>query len=171
MKLTFLNDSPKELIFQQVADYLVEQNLKIDKQDDSRPWGGFFVIEENEAEKFINLYFPNLSKDKLNISGRLSPKILIVAPDKRLSWQYHHRRAEIWKLIGGTAGVVISDTDEEKEIRHLITGDIIHLKQGERHRLLGLKGWGIIAEIWRHTDAEHPSDEEDIVRVQDDFGR
>jgi mannose-6-phosphate isomerase len=36
---------------------------------------------------------------------------------------------------------------------------------------LGTGGWGIIAEIWRHTDAENPSDEEDIVRVQDDFGR
>jgi mannose-6-phosphate isomerase len=37
--------------------------------------------------------------------------------------------------------------------------------------LLGTKGWGIIAEIWRHTDAANPSDEDDIVRVQDDFGR
>jgi hypothetical protein len=34
-----------------------------------------------------------------------------------------------------------------------------------------LDGWGIVAEIWRHTDVENPSNEEDIVRVQDDFGR
>jgi mannose-6-phosphate isomerase-like protein (cupin superfamily) len=95
----------------------------------------------------------------------------VVAPDKRLSWQYHHRRAEIWKLIGGVAGVVTSDTNEEKETRDLQLGDIIQLKQGERHRLLGTAGWGIIAEIWRHTDAANPSDEDDIVRVQDDFGR
>ena len=39
------------------------------------------------------------------------------------------------------------------------------------HRLVGLSNWGIIAEIWQHTDPEKPSDEEDIVRVQDDFGR
>ena len=50
-------------------------------------------------------------------------------------------------------------------------GDIIQLKQGERHRLLGTESWGIIAEIWRHTDAANPSNEDDIVRVQDDFGR
>ena len=50
-------------------------------------------------------------------------------------------------------------------------GDQIHLKQGERHRLIGLKKQGLIAEIWLHTDPDHPSDEEDIVRVQDDFGR
>jgi hypothetical protein len=30
---------------------------------------------------------------------------------------------------------------------------------------------GVIAEIWQHTDANHPSDEDDIIRVQDDFGR
>jgi mannose-6-phosphate isomerase len=66
--------------------------------------GWLFCDRRNQAEKFIQLYFPHLTKAELNISGKLSPKILVVAPDKRLSWQYHHRRAEIWKLIGGVAG-------------------------------------------------------------------
>ena len=171
MSLNFLNCTAKELVFEHIAEYLHLQNIKISKQDNTRPWGGFFVIDETEAEKFINLYFSNFTKDELNISGKLSPKILVVAPQKRLSWQYHHRRAEIWKLIGGTAGVVTSNTDEEKETTHLKIGDIVQLKQGERHRLIGLENWGIVAEIWRHTDAENPSDEEDIVRLQDDFGR
>ncbi len=171
MSLHFSPDTPKELVFENVAEYLHQQNLKVNKQDSTRPWGGFFVLDEAEAEKFIGLYFSHLTKDELTITGKLSPKILVVAPEKRLSWQYHHRRAEIWKLIGGTAGVVTSDTDEEKETTHLNMGDIIQLKQGERHRLIGLESWGIVAEIWRHTDKSDPSDEDDIVRVQDDFGR
>ncbi len=171
MKLDLSSAATKEEVFQTVNKYLQEKNLRVSKQDDSRPWGGFFVIEENEAEKFIQLYFPHLTKEELIISGKLSPKILIVAPQKRLSWQYHYRRAEIWKLIGGEAAVATSDTDEEKEITTLQTEHIIQLKQGERHRLIGLSNWGIVAEIWRHTDAENPSDEDDIVRVQDDFGR
>ena len=171
MQLNFSNDTSKELVFENVTEYLKQNHLKIHKQDSSRPWGGFFVIEEAEAEKFIALYFPHLTKAELNISGKLSPKILVVAPNKRLSWQYHHRRAEIWKLIGGTAGVITSDTDEEKQTTNLKIDDIIQLKQGERHRLIGLDGWGIVAEIWRHTDKDNPSDEDDIVRVQDDFGR
>ena len=171
MQLNFPDKTDKELVFNNVTDYLTRLNIKIEKKDDTRPWGGFFVIDELESENFISLYFPHLTKNELTISGKLSPKILVVAPQKRLSWQYHHRRAEIWKLIGGTAGVVISDTDDEKETKHLKIGDIIQLKQGERHRLIGLDGWGIIAEIWRHTNAAHPSDEDDIVRVQDDFGR
>lgn len=172
MSLLFSPKTPKELVFESVTAYLHQQGLKIDQQDSTRPWGGFFVLDETQSEKFIATYFPNLTKDELNISGKLSPKILIVAPAKRLSWQYHHRRAEIWKLIGGTAAVVTSDTDEEKDTTNLQIGDIIQLKQGERHRLIGLEaGWGIVAEIWRHTNAHHPSDEDDIVRVQDDFGR
>jgi mannose-6-phosphate isomerase len=171
MKLDFSSATTKEEVFQTVYNYLQEKNIVVEKQDDSRPWGGFFVIEETEAEKFIQLYFPHLTKEELSISGKLSPKILIVGPQKRLSWQYHHRRAEIWKLIGGEAAVATSDNDEEKEITTLQIGDIIQLKQGERHRLIGLNNWGIVAEIWRHTDAENPSDEDDIVRVQDDFGR
>ena len=171
MSLNFKPETPKELVFEHIAEYLHLNNIKINKQDNTRPWGGFFVIEEYEAEKFINLYFPHPTKEELNISGKLSPKILVVSPEKKLSWQYHHRRAETWKLIGGTAAVITSDTDEEKETTHLNIGDIIQLKQGERHRLIGLQNWGIVAEIWQHTDAENPSDEDDIVRLQDDFGR
>ncbi|MEO6719950.1 MAG: hypothetical protein ABIN67_06265 [Ferruginibacter sp.] len=171
MSLHFSSSSPKELVFENVAEYLHQQDLKISTEDSSRPWGGFFVLDESQAEKFISLYFSHLTKEDLSISGKLSPKILIVAPNQRLSWQYHFRRAEIWKLIGGTGAVVTSDTDEEKETTLLNIGDIILLKQGERHRLIGLDGWGIVAEIWRHTNETEPSDEEDIVRLQDDFGR
>ena len=170
MTITLSSALDKKDVFETVKK-LISSFVRIRYTDDSRPWGGFLVIEEEEAEKFIAKFFPHLSKEELMISGKLSPKILIVAPNKRLSWQYHHRRAEIWKLIGGEAGVVTSDNDEEKDIRHLQINDIVELKQGERHRLIGLNNWGVIAEIWRHTDAENPSDEDDIVRVQDDFGR
>jgi mannose-6-phosphate isomerase len=172
MELNFSSNIQKEAVFAHISQYLEKQTIAFDKKDDTRPWGGFFVINEQEAEKFIALYFPHLTSQELSISGKLSPKILVVAPEKRLSWQYHHRRAEIWKLIGGVAGVVTSDTDEEKETTHLKIGDIIQLEQGERHRLIGLPGgWGIVAEIWRHTDAANPSNEDDIIRLQDDFGR
>lgn len=171
MQLSFSSDTLRDTVFEKTAAYLDKQGYTIASQDHNRPWGGFFVISEAQSEKFIEQYFSHLTFSDLNISGKLSPKILVVAPEKRLSWQYHHRRAEIWKLIGGVAGVITSDTDEEKDIRDLQPGDIVELNQGERHRLIGLDGWGIVAEIWRHTDAENPSDEDDIVRVQDDFGR
>ena len=171
MTLNFSETDNKETVFLEVRHFLAEKKLRIASKDDTRPWGGFFVIDENDAEKFIALFFPHLTKNELAITGKLSPKILVVSPQTRLSWQYHYRRAEIWKLIGGEAAVMVSNTDEESEIITLAKGDIVELKQGERHRLIGTESWGIIAEIWRHTDANNPSDENDIVRVQDDFGR
>ena len=49
-------------------------------------------------------------------------------------------------------------------------GSQLKLNQGVRHRLIGLDDYAVVAEIWQHTD-KIPSDEEDIIRVQDDFGR
>jgi mannose-6-phosphate isomerase len=161
----------KTEVFASAEKYLSDNGFKVAAKDFNRPWGGFFVLDEQQAQKFGQLYFPNVELSTLRISGKLSPKILMVQPGTRLSWQYHHRRAEIWKLVAGTAGVVTSDTDEEGELQTLKVGEIIRLKQGQRHRLVGLDGWGMIAEIWQHTDASQPSDEDDIVRVQDDFGR
>ena len=158
-------------VFVSVEKYLTDNGFKIAAKDFNRPWGGFFVLDESQAQKFGQVYFPNIELSTLRISGKLSPKILMVQANKRLSWQYHFRRAEIWKLVAGTAGVVTSDTDQEGPVQTLKIEEIIRLKQGQRHRLVGLDGWGMIAEIWQHTDAGQPSDEDDIVRVQDDFGR
>ncbi len=100
----------------------------------------------------------------------LVPKILIVKPEARLSWQYHHRRAEIWQVYKGEVGIIRSDDDTEGELVRFGVGDQLRLAERERHRLIGLEDYGIVAEIWQHTDVV-PSDEEDIVRVQDDFKR
>ena len=160
----------KEQIFEEVIVFLDSLLIKTKEVDTSRPWGGFFVIDENDASVFIDNFFPEVEQSLLN-KGKLSPKILLVAPEKKLSWQYHFRRAEIWKLIKGEAAIIRSETDIEGESQTLITGDVVSLKQGERHRLIGLNDWGIVAEIWMHTDPNHPSDEEDIVRINDEFGR
>ena len=161
----------KQKVFEEVATMLSHHGFAVVKKDDTRPWGGFFVIDESQVKVFTKRFFPLENFDSLRNTNKLSPKILLVAPKKRLSWQYHFRRAEIWKCIGGTVGVITSDTDEEKIQHTLKEGDVIKLKQGERHRLIGLDEWGMVAEIWQHTDESNPSNEDDIARVQDDFGR
>lgn len=171
MNITLSAHSPKHEVFDTIQSYLDKEGLKVVAKDANRPWGGFFVIDEAQAQKFADLFFKEVNLNDLKISEKLSPKILVVQPGKRLSWQYHHRRAEIWKLIAGEAGVVTSKTDTEGSVKTLQQGEIVRLDCGERHRLVGLQGWGMLSEIWQHTDASNPSNEEDIVRVQDDFGR
>jgi mannose-6-phosphate isomerase len=164
-----LNSLNKDEVFSEVDIFLGQNNISAAKIDKTRPWGGFFVVSDDSLEVFAQKFFPEVNiSDK---SLKLSPKILVVAPDKRLSWQYHFRRSEVWKLISGEAGIVRSETDEENELNEMQIGELITLKKGERHRLVGMKAWGVVAEIWQHADADHPSDEDDIVRLQDDFGR
>lgn len=161
----------KQEIFSRIEEKLTSQGFRIVRKDNERPWGGFFVIDEAQAQEFADYYFDGIDVEQLKIGGKLSPKILVVAPNVRLSWQYHHRRAEIWQVVEGTVGIIRSETDEEGELETFDPQDQVKMQQGERHRLIGLADWGVVAEIWQHTDAENPSDEDDIVRVQDDFGR
>lgn len=149
---------------------LVKHGFKVIGQDLERPWGGFFYIDESQIEQFIQLYFDGQGI-QLKPGLKMSPKFLIVAPGKRLSWQYHDRRGEHWSVVTGPVGVVISADDTEQAVQTLAVEQKISLEPGTRHRLLGLEGWGVVAEIWEHTDATNPSNESDIVRVQDDFGR
>ena len=158
-------------IFKEISSELLENNLHIASYDENRPWGGFFVIEEEDAQRFSDVYFDGLSIEGLRKAGKLSPKILIVQEQARLSWQYHNRRAETWRVIKGTVGVVRSSNDTEGEVEMFKEGEVIILEKGERHRLIGLDDWGVVAEFWQHTDAINPSNEEDIVRVQDDYNR
>jgi mannose-6-phosphate isomerase-like protein (cupin superfamily) len=158
-------------IFQRIEEEIKSYGLSVASFDFERPWGGFFVIDEDQAQEFADVYFEGFDVDNLRVSGKLSPKILLVKPGSRLSWQYHHRRAETWKVIDGPVGIVISSDDNEREMTKYNNGDILVLQRGERHRLIGLDNWGVVAEFWQHTDYSNPSDEDDIVRVQDDYSR
>lgn len=169
--LNFSKDQTKQSVSQEIKGELTKDGFTVVDKNMEKPWGAYFVIDENQAPKFLDTYFPEIDATEFSGDMKLSPKILIVEPRKRLSWQYHHRRSELWRVIGGRAGVVVSDTDELKDVQKLNKGDVVELQQGERHRLVGLDEWGIVAEIWKHTDPQHPSNEDDIVRVDDDFGR
>ena len=157
--------------FQEIKKEVISFGFEVISKDFERPWGGFLVIKESQAQDFANKFFDGLNVDSLKIGGKLSPKILIIKPHSRLSWQYHHRRAEIWRVFKGEVGIITSEDNTENVMKLYNQGDQITLNKGERHRLIGLDDYGVVAEIWQHTDKKNPSDEEDIVRVQDDFGR
>jgi mannose-6-phosphate isomerase len=167
-----LNDMvvSKTEIFNEIRTFLASKGLSVKYEDQTRPWGGFFVLDETEINKFLHLFFEGIEHGNSS-RHKMSPKVLLVAPASRLSWQYHNRRSEIWRVIKGPVKVVMSDTDQESQSAHLDDGASISLKQGQRHRLIGLNTWGIVAEIWQHVNPSAPSDEEDIIRVQDDYNR
>ena len=162
----------KDEIAHSIAQDLANAGLRLIGQDLDRPWGGYFLIDEAQIEEFIDKFFPGDRGHITDNGARLSPKILLIAPGKRLSWQYHDRRQELWKVVTGPVGYYLSDTDTQPD-QPLIapTGKVIHVGRQERHRLGGLDNWAVVAEIWSHTNPAKPSDETDNHRLADDFGR
>jgi len=85
------------------------------------------VIDESQAQDFADNFFNGINIESLKIGGKLSPKILIVNPKSKLSWQYHHRRAEIWRVYKGVVGVTRSFDDKEKHFIILNENDIVRI--------------------------------------------
>lgn len=159
-----------ELVFDRILAEAKGFGLEIVDQDFKRPWGGFLRFSEECLDKFFDAYWKGVDTGKAH--GRRDPKVLLVAPAQRLSLQLHHRRSELWRVIDGPVLVLHGPDQQHLQEHVLFAGDVIHLDCGEMHRLAGsLTSWGRVAEIWEHVDPNNPSDESDIVRVQDDYAR
>ncbi len=153
---------------------LRERNYKIAEINIEKPWGLYIRLENSTADQFIDEFFPGLSPADArlgNPDAELSPKLLLVAAGARLSWQYHNRRAERWRFL--TEGLYVkSMTDEQPAAIAVQVDEIVQFSREERHRLVAnSSGYTIVAEMWQHTDPDWLSDEDDIVRLHDDYTR
>ncbi|MCA1591443.1 MAG: phosphomannose isomerase type II C-terminal cupin domain [Acidobacteria bacterium] len=109
---------------------------------DRRPWGTFTVLDEGQGYKV---------------------KRIEVLPGKRLSYQKHARRAEHWMIVGGCAVVTLN----EREIT-LRDGEIVDIPVGARHRV---ENRGTENLVFIEIQRGDYLGEDDIVRLEDDFGR
>ncbi|MBA2705345.1 MAG: phosphomannose isomerase type II C-terminal cupin domain [Blastocatellia bacterium] len=109
---------------------------------DRRPWGTFTVLDEGDGFKV---------------------KRIEVLPGKRLSYQKHSQRAEHWVVVQGTAKVTLDD----QEI-NVPAGEAIDIGVGSAHRVENAE-----TELLVFIEVQRGSylGEDDIVRLQDDFGR
>jgi mannose-6-phosphate isomerase-like protein (cupin superfamily) len=109
---------------------------------DQRPWGSFTVLDEGDGFKV---------------------KRIEVLAGKRLSYQKHAQRAEHWVVVSGTAKVTLDD----KEIM-VLAGEAIDIEIGSAHRV---ENPGEDLLVFIEVQRGRYLGEDDIVRLQDDFGR
>ncbi|MBK7975912.1 MAG: phosphomannose isomerase type II C-terminal cupin domain [Deltaproteobacteria bacterium] len=107
-----------------------------------RPWGHYVVLADEPDHKV---------------------KRIVVDPGKRLSLQYHHQRAEHWAIVSGE-GVVTRD-GEAIPVRG---GADVHIPAESRHRV---ENTGHEPLVFIEVQRGGYFGEDDIVRLQDDFGR
>jgi mannose-6-phosphate isomerase len=109
---------------------------------DRRPWGTFTVLDEADGFKV---------------------KRIEVLPGKRLSYQKHAQRAEHWVVVKGRALVTLDDCDILVE-----AGRAIDIAVGAAHRV---ENPGAELLVFIEVQRGRYLGEDDIVRLQDDFGR
>ena len=168
-------ETDKETALELLRGAIVELGYTI-VENPIKPWGATFRMDSSEAERFVHEFFPGLTMREAQL-GRddveLSPKFMLFCPGARISWQYHNDRSEKWRFLSDGA-YMMSDSDEMGEAIPAKSGDIVQFDKGVRHRGLANldgKSYTLVAEIWQHTNPHKPSDEDDIIRVQDDYSR
>jgi mannose-6-phosphate isomerase len=121
---------------------MTEKTIENSPRFDRRPWGTFTVLDEGEGFKV---------------------KRIEVFPGKRLSYQKHSRRAEHWVVVQGTAKVTLDDREIVVE-----AGEAIDIGIGSAHRV---ENPGEQTLLFIEVQRGDYLGEDDIVRLQDDFGR
>ena len=116
---------------------------ELGREYDERPWGNFTVLDDSSFDYKV--------------------KRIVVMPGKRLSYQTHARRAEHWYFLAGRATVVLAGVERE-----VGAGDSVDVALGEAHRC---ENRGDAPVIFIEIQHGTYFGEDDIVRLEDDFGR
>ncbi|WP_178049227.1 phosphomannose isomerase type II C-terminal cupin domain [Chloracidobacterium thermophilum] len=109
---------------------------------DRRPWGQYAVLDEGPGYKV---------------------KRIEVLPGRRMSYQKHTQRHEHWIVVQGRAQVTL---DGHEHLVH--TGEAVDVPVGAAHRIANPDDiLLVLIEVQRGDYLG----EDDIIRLQDDYGR
>ena len=114
----------------------------VEKNDDQRPWGFFEVLGEAGGHKV---------------------KRITLHPGQQLSLQKHRFRDEHWVVVSGEGLITLEDREMA-----LGPGESVDIQREAAHRIRN-PGSGplVFIEVQRGDYLE----EDDIVRLEDDYGR
>ena len=110
--------------------------------ESTRPWGHYKVL--SEADDF-------------------KTKTITVFPGKRLSYQKHEHRAEHWFVVRGSGTVTLDGVHKAVQ-----AGDPVDIPVGAPHRM---SNTGTDELVFVEVQTGTYFGEDDIVRLEDDFGR
>ena len=111
-------------------------------ETEQRPWGNFHIIAKGQGYQI----------KEMNIN-----------PGKKQSLQRHKNRSEYWQVIDGLGMVYLEDSKFKLE-----KNDNIFIPQGDLHRLENI-GNNLLTVV--EIQVGEKISEDDIERIEDDFGR
>ncbi len=120
-----------------------KNDFNITGYQEERPWGSF-----------TNL----LDEDYCKV------KIIVVKPQQQPSYQYHHKRSEVWTIVSGQGMVTLSGKTNE-----VSAGNVVIVPVGEPHRIKNTSETEDL--IFIEVQKGSYFGEDDIVRLEDDYDR
>jgi mannose-6-phosphate isomerase len=100
------------------------------------------------------------------VEGQYVGKIIHVTAGHSLSLQYHLQKEETSCVLSGAALVEYGPAADALTSKHLGPGDTIHLPAGAVHRITAITDL-----IFVETSTAQPGWREDVVRLEDKYGR
>ena len=110
--------------------------------ESTRPWGRYEILQESPDHKV---------------------KCIWVNPGKRLSYQRHERRAEHWFIVAGSARITLNGVESI-----VVAGDSVDINIADLHRIENV---GADDVIFIEVQTGTYFGEDDIERIEDDYGR
>lgn len=126
-----------------MKDKIRDLKKQLKNKKEKRPWGSFEILADCKNFKV---------------------KKIVVNPKSRLSYQKHMKRDEHWYIVSGVAKVTINGT-----IYTLHETDGINIAIGSLHRIENKSSEDKVVFIEVQTGEYFGED--DIIRVEDDYGR
>lgn len=123
------------------------------------------LSKDNRSEGGLhrNVHRPWGSYDSIDSGARFQVKRIVVKPGASLSLQMHHHRAEHWIVVSGTAEVTVGE-----KVMLLCENESVYIPLGAVHRLTNP---GKLPLELIEVQSGSYLGEDDIVRLQDNFGR
>jgi len=122
---------------------ILTQSFSGDKEYEERPWGNFKILLDTPYTKV---------------------KRITVNPNARLSLQYHEHRSEVWTIVNGYGKVQVGDVTKSVK-----TGGVVEIPTGYKHRVIASEVGITFVEVQLSNSKNFSED--DIVRIEDDYGR
>ena len=120
---------------------ILAKNFSKDNLSEKRPWGGFTVLLDEEGYKV---------------------KKLVINPSGKLSLQLHRQRDEHWFVLSGAGLLTLGNTTKE-----IAANDVVTVEKYTVHSVSCLSEKPLVL-IEIQTGK---CNEEDIVRLEDKYGR
>jgi mannose-6-phosphate isomerase-like protein (cupin superfamily) len=97
------------------------------------------------------------------LTDRYCGKVITIETGRRLSLQYHEQKDEAILVTKGRLRLVLEGDDGSDTVSELGPGDSAHLSAGRRHRYEAIERVELVEVSTPELD--------DVVRIEDDFGR